>query len=100
MQVVGGAATVWVLPWNAEMIGTGTRNPAHGEGASSGQSSSDAIVVVIGKNDVILNVLHADASSAGRGQSYLAAVNGNVVPGSDQARAACSLVPAVVSVSC
>src|SRR5947207_1598813 len=68
--------------------------------ASSGQSSSDAIVVVIGKNDVILNVLHADANSAGRGQSYLAAVNGNVIPGSDQARAACSAVPNVVSLTC
>src|SRR5437763_10239181 len=38
MQVVGGPATVWVLPWNSEVTGTGTGNHAHGDSAAAAAS--------------------------------------------------------------
>ena len=132
LQVVGGPATVWVLPWSTEVTDGSAGRHAHADSAaaaasvdqaglpsadasvlrsdsdathqgmkSTGQSSSDGAVVVIGKNDVVLNVLHADAASSGQGHSYLIALNGAAVGPSDQATAICSAVPpSVVALSC
>ena len=132
LQVVGGPATVWVLPWNTAVTEDGGARRAHADSAaaaatvdetalpavgasvlrsdsdaahqgaqSTGQSSSDGAVFIIGKNDVVLNVLHSDASTAGQGHSYLIAINGTAIGGSDPTTAICSAVPpSVVALTC
>jgi hypothetical protein len=69
-------------------------------GASSGASSSDGVLFNAG-NGVAVDVLHSDASSSGKGSSYLVDFNGTRVLTGDQVNGQCSQsLPGAVSLSC
>ena len=71
--------------------------------ASRGSSSSDGLLVNAGDGMLVIDVLHAEATSNGQGSgsSYLVSVNGNQIGTSQQANGGCALtVPSLLTLSC
>lgn len=70
--------------------------------SSSGSATSDgAILTLGGPSGLDVDLLHAEAHSSGKGNSYLLSVNGTEIGSSDQANGQCAVsLPPLVTLDC
>ena len=89
-------------PNHAAKVGvlTSDANADHVTEKSNGTSTSDAVDLVLGDTHVV--VAHSEASSAGKGHSYLVGLSGTQIGTDDQLGKSpiCSLDASVVALSC
>ena len=77
-------------------------NATWNSASSSGNSSSDgAIIKAGGPSGLDIDLLHAETSSSGTGNSYLLSINGNQIGTSGQVNGQCTLtIPGLLSLNC
>lgn len=77
-------------------------NATWNSSSSSGSSSSDgAIIKAGGPNGLNIDLLHAETSSDGTGNSYLVSINGTQIGTSGQVNGKCAIsIPGLLSLNC
>lgn len=78
-----------------------TSDASYTAGQSQSSSSSDGVLLNAGGGALIIDLLHADTSSSGKGSSYLASVNGNQIGSNSQVNGQCQIpIPSVLTINC
>lgn len=68
---------------------------------STGKGSSDGVTLDLGDGGLLLTLLHSEADSSGKGNTFLISLNGNEIGNADQAGGQCTLeVPGLLRLTC
>jgi hypothetical protein len=67
------------------MAGDARSDATAGRSKSDASTDTDGVSVVAGDGALRVVLLHSDSTAGGRGQAYLASVNGGTLPGSQSA---------------